>query len=561
MENSFSEAQQSNNPFSALQKIRPDLLGFVFQLSWLYFLLYDNTLTGKATEPSTADALYLSSALPLIITLLVGIVAPRRFQTIAESHLGIYGTPAITALGTIVFCVDQTCSSFFLICIGGCLTGVGSAVLAVRWATAFGRATPREILENFPFLLAIIFVICASCLYVPLILRYVLVIILPILSGIMLQYAKRCYGSTNKKTRKYSASQALILPIWIKKQWVALICIGLIALISFNEGLLVSFRSGTFNYAALFFSATAILVLGFVSMLLYQIDRSSILLILGLPLVIIIITFLPFARFLVNSPANVLPSIGSIALELTLLTGCVLFALVTDRAVGKTFMIGRCTMAIFDLLGSFAGDQITTHNTDWALQLAAICLLVAIELLLAGLMAGYFIICRIQKGRNNLAPAMVDEYDSVPSVVEVSDIPKVLDTPESKPERIPEANTATTSNAPSATEALLPSEIPPLPEVELNVKRSPEKTLQENDHDIGGCVISLDARINEIVTTYNLSARERDVFTLLAKGRSSARIQEDLCIAAGTVNYHTRNIYAKLGVHNRQQIIDLLEQA
>ena len=54
-----------------------------------------------------------------------------------------------------------------------------------------------------------------------------------------------------------------------------------------------------------------------------------------------------------------------------------------------------------------------------------------------------------------------------------------------------------------------------------------------------------------------LSARELDVLRLLVHGYSSACIQKELYIAAGTVNYHTRNIYAKLGVHSKQEIIEL----
>jgi DNA-binding CsgD family transcriptional regulator len=65
-------------------------------------------------------------------------------------------------------------------------------------------------------------------------------------------------------------------------------------------------------------------------------------------------------------------------------------------------------------------------------------------------------------------------------------------------------------------------------------------------------------RCQGLAATFGLSEREGDVLVLVAEGRSSARIQEDLSIAAGTVNYHTRNIYAKLGVHSRQEVIDLV---
>jgi len=56
-----------------------------------------------------------------------------------------------------------------------------------------------------------------------------------------------------------------------------------------------------------------------------------------------------------------------------------------------------------------------------------------------------------------------------------------------------------------------------------------------------------------------LSKRERDVLPLLLKGRTIARIQEELFISAGTVNTHTRHIYQKLDVHDRQQLLDLAE--
>ena len=54
---------------------------------------------------------------------------------------------------------------------------------------------------------------------------------------------------------------------------------------------------------------------------------------------------------------------------------------------------------------------------------------------------------------------------------------------------------------------------------------------------------------------FGLSPREADVLRLLVAGESTAQIQEALCIAPGTFNYHIRNIYAKLGVHSRQELL------
>lgn len=63
---------------------------------------------------------------------------------------------------------------------------------------------------------------------------------------------------------------------------------------------------------------------------------------------------------------------------------------------------------------------------------------------------------------------------------------------------------------------------------------------------------------SKLADTYGLSTRERDVFFLLAEGRSTARVKEELFIAEGTVNTHVRNIYSKLGVHTRQEMLDMV---
>ena len=57
-----------------------------------------------------------------------------------------------------------------------------------------------------------------------------------------------------------------------------------------------------------------------------------------------------------------------------------------------------------------------------------------------------------------------------------------------------------------------------------------------------------------------LSPREREVFAMLAYGRDTAYIQEHLVISAGTVRSHRDRIYRKLGIHSRQELLDLVER-
>jgi DNA-binding CsgD family transcriptional regulator len=63
-----------------------------------------------------------------------------------------------------------------------------------------------------------------------------------------------------------------------------------------------------------------------------------------------------------------------------------------------------------------------------------------------------------------------------------------------------------------------------------------------------------------IAASYSLSPREEDVMRLMVKGRSIARIQDELYMSKGTVNTHLHHIYQKLNIHTRQELLDLVEK-
>lgn len=69
------------------------------------------------------------------------------------------------------------------------------------------------------------------------------------------------------------------------------------------------------------------------------------------------------------------------------------------------------------------------------------------------------------------------------------------------------------------------------------------------------------ARITALfVERFGLTPREADVLPLIIKGRTIARIQEELHISQGTVSTHTRHIYQKACVRNRQALLDLIDE-
>ena len=68
----------------------------------------------------------------------------------------------------------------------------------------------------------------------------------------------------------------------------------------------------------------------------------------------------------------------------------------------------------------------------------------------------------------------------------------------------------------------------------------------------------LTARILELAERGGLTPRETEVFDLLARGRSIPYVRDALVISRETAATHAKHVYAKLDVHSRQELIDLV---
>lgn len=66
-------------------------------------------------------------------------------------------------------------------------------------------------------------------------------------------------------------------------------------------------------------------------------------------------------------------------------------------------------------------------------------------------------------------------------------------------------------------------------------------------------------RLDAVTRRFGLTKREAEVCRLFVRGRSTARIAEDLYISSGTVATHLRSIYRKTDVHGRQELLDLID--
>jgi len=73
-----------------------------------------------------------------------------------------------------------------------------------------------------------------------------------------------------------------------------------------------------------------------------------------------------------------------------------------------------------------------------------------------------------------------------------------------------------------------------------------------------------DEQLNDLCKTialdYQLTPREVEVLTLLAKGRTARYIASSLTISETTSRTHMRNIYAKMNVNSHQMLLDIFEK-
>lgn len=95
-------------------------------------------------------------------------------------------------------------------------------------------------------------------------------------------------------------------------------------------------------------------------------------------------------------------------------------------------------------------------------------------------------------------------------------------------------------------------------EAEQSPTKKDETRIQE---DSAGKPGPWKTRALALADAASLTEREKEVFLMLARGRGSQSISDALTISLYTTRAHTRNIYTKLDVHSRQELIDKVNSA
>lgn len=230
------------------------------------------------------------------------------------------------------------------------------------------------------------------------------------------------------------------------------------------------------------------------------------------PICFLVVVAVPFFALGSIAPMAQFVSIGELGIEVLLFIVAVGFADFFSLDALKTYCLVRVVATIFNSIGwcaaSYAGFA---YGALFNSQASLFVVLIGIEVLAIALSV---VIVQVQKGGSGTTSSGEAPDSAVDGVQSDDDVAgDVL--------RGSEGETSLAGESGSA-----------------------EPTLEE--------------KCDAVAEHHGLSKRERDVLRLLARGYSSARIQSELYIAPGTVNYHARNIYAKLGVHSKQSLIDLV---
>lgn len=65
-------------------------------------------------------------------------------------------------------------------------------------------------------------------------------------------------------------------------------------------------------------------------------------------------------------------------------------------------------------------------------------------------------------------------------------------------------------------------------------------------------------RCEQLAQMHALTARETEVLTLIAQRKTRSEIEQELFLSQNTVKTHTRHIYAKLGIHSKSDVYELV---
>ncbi len=477
------------------------VLGFTLIRGWVYLMFVgaaasSMTWTGEALPP----VFYTVSTASLCAVLLASALAGNRFVQLMLHPAARLAGPVLTSGGTLLLASSVGESGAALMCglLGALTTGIGSGIIDLGYGELYRNEPPARTTFEVPLAFFLAAVVFSLVIALPPTAGCVICSLLPALSGWIL------FGREHAWSRRHRAS---VLPIDFDLKsfaWRIGVCACLVgvadgmvraAFLSSNNLSMHMFLQWPLAGAGLL---TMAIVYGAAILSSEQSARTI------YKAAIFVMAFF-FMLLPVFTGAQDVESVLALAGYGTfnVLIWMLLAEISYTYRLSSTevFGIGWAMVTLGVLLGSIAGivvDQFAPFTPQF---LSLIALVATMAVLLSCLF-----------------------------VLRESDLIDLTEEPEddsaNAAEEAAEGSAAAAADAPSTEEPHRP-----------------------RFHD----------RCLEVAAAFELSPKETEVMTLFAKGRSAARIQEELFISKGTVSTHLRHIYQKMDVHSKQELLDVIE--
>ena len=500
------------------------LVGFAFHLAWLYVLLYREFPFGAesfsamgATTHSALSPFYLISAAALVLTLLPPLFSPLHAMRVFGKQRAIIAAGIVTAIGSFLYsavALGGLQLIAFATVAGGVLTGIGSGVIATCWIRVFREKGAESILGSAPTVIAATLVLCIT---IPLtgIAQVGIISCLPIITCVFLVMHSPSREDAASVSRKSRPSRQRML--------AGLMAAGII-LFGIATGFLSCFNieQSSFSYTFFLYLTATVALLIVCGISISKQGGGTFAVGFICPIAITACTLIMMSAFEGSNFAIAASSVSVIFLEMLLVVLIALCAQWQSLSAVRTFAAYRIAYAVIDFLARALTQYFLAHQeSTLMLQSVGSTLFLGVELLVAACIAIMFVVSKAARTGSAAGDAPNDTSKTRPVALGAN------------------ARASSAPSEPSASSNALDgrsaAEQAPLPEGRFK------------------------ARLERFSREHDLSPREKDVTELLVKGFTAARIQEELHIAAGTVNYHTRNIYQKCGVHTKQDLISLFD--
>ena len=557
-------------------------LGWGFLLAWVFCVFYTNAAGAFEGMPRTTAGANLAPELfytlmPLgssVVALAVILIAEPRFGAPTSHRSLLLAAPLLTALSTpfMFLSLADPLLEAVAFAVGSVATGVGSALLWVMWGEYYA-ALPRESAEGLAPVSAVsaallVLLVSATDGWV----AVTLASLFPLLSGwcfylvwtpdiaheeralalIATTRASAARESCGARADRYAAMQGNtrttkltrigfgILGVFsvvsiagmIDQSEVQGLTLQIILLISALMMAIVAVfaLSGPrrISLAFLYRWMCPVLVIGFAAIILLGPEGGIVAFAASLAgrFTFCLIAQIYFASYAASGQATPTQatSWGWLFVHAGDLVGCTLWVCVAPLAAtapdGILWAATLCIVALVVVTMLTLNDTAVFHRVDFEKGTEG-----------------------SEAGEADILPSPLAGQANAASSAEAAASTPTM----SSPQQAASSIVASAAPTPQNTACTAAASATPIPQSAATAGATPVTSAETN-------------AVTALAATYHLTPRETEVFALLAQGRSIPYIRDELIISRETAATHAKHIYAKLGVHSRQELIDLVQK-